>query len=253
MAVALTAADSHLYGSGGSALPNTANPFTINVWIRATWNGGGRLSFVGLYDGTVTAGTTNGAGLQIGTSAGAGEVSCWYYGGTVVIQSATAVMTTFNNQWVMCTYVWDGTNHRIYVNGGNPTNGITVTPTTTAFTAAQMTQVYINGYPPTTSAAECSSFAVDSYGSYNRALSANEVLTLYNNAGSRGGLLSGLVCQYEFDEGVEGASAGSNAGNAPRVVDMTGRGNNILHTGAANTTTYTYPSTYANANTRPVQ
>ena len=39
MAITLTAANSHLVGSGG-ALPNTSNPFTLNVWINATWNGG---------------------------------------------------------------------------------------------------------------------------------------------------------------------------------------------------------------------
>lgn len=255
MAVVLTPADSHLYGAGGGALPNSANPYTINVWIRAAWNGGARLSFVGLYNGATppTGLPSTNAGLQIGTGGGAGEISCWVYGGTVVIESAAGAMTTFNNQWVMATYVWDGTNHRLYVNGGNPTNGITVTPTITGFNPVQMTQVYINGFPPTGNAGECSSFAVDSYGTYSRALSAAEILTLYNAAGSRGGVVQSLVSQYEFDEGAEGVAAGTGAGNAPRIVDMTGGGNDILHTGAANTTTYTYSNTYPNSNIRPVQ
>jgi hypothetical protein len=248
MAISTTAANSHLY-CVGNGLPNTANPFSINVWINATWNAGtGRLSFVGLYNATPATGTpTEGAGLQIGTDGG-GEVLTWTYGGTTQVTSAVGAMNAFNGQWVMITTTWDGTTNRIYRNGA-----LLVSSTTVPAVTAQMTQVYINGYPPTGNANECAVFSVDSYGSYSRALSADEILTLYNGAGSRGGNVFQLACQYEFDEGIQGAAVGTNAGTSPFVVDMTGKGSNLLHTGGTNTVTYTYPGTYPNVNIRPVQ
>lgn len=244
MAITCTSADSHLYGAGGSLL-NTADPFSINVWMNCTWNGGARLSFVGMYNGTPPTGTPSiGSGLQIGTGAGAGEISCWVYGGTIMIQSAAAAMTAFNGQWVMTTYTWDGTNHRLYVNGASIT-----APTTTAFTAAQMTQVYINGFPPTGTTGETANFSVDSYTTFRRALSPEEVLTLFNNQGARGGITSSMGIRYEFDEG-------SNGSTVTSVIDVAGGGNTILPTGAVNTVTYTYSvggvQNIANTNTRPV-
>ena len=237
MAVTLTNADSHLYCVGNN-LPNTVNPFTLNVWINAVWNGGGRLSFLGLYDGVPATGTaTTGAGLQIGTSFGSGQVTCWVYGGTTMVEGTG--MTAFNNTWVMLTYVYGGGTHSIY------RNGVLLASATTAFTAAQMTQVYINGYPPTGNAGECAAFSVDSYSAWNRALSANEIITLFSNQGARGGNMTSIGCRYELDEGTLGTAV--TAG-----IDITGRGQTLLHTGATNTTTYTY-SGVANSNTRPVQ
>jgi len=243
MAVTLTVANSHLYGSGGT-LPNTASPFSINVWINATWNGGARLSFVGLYNGTPATGTpTNGSGLQIGTTGG-GDVLCWTYGGTTMVTSAAGILTASNGQWVMITYTWDGTNHRLYVNGVQ-----TATSTTVPASTQQMTQVYINGYPPTGNTNECAAFSVDSYANWSRALSANEVLTLYNNQGARGGATFGLAARYEFDDGSTGATVTA-------VADVSAGGNPIAHTGTVNTATYTYSvgtvNNVANSNTRPV-
>ncbi len=248
MAVSFTAANSHLYCVGVN-LPNSNSPYSINVWLRATWNGGGRLSFVGMYDGVPATGTpTTGGGLQIGTAGGAGDITCWTYGGTTMITSAAGVMTPRNGIWTMATYVWDGTNHRLYVDGAP-----VATPTTTAFTGVQMTQVYLDGYPPTGSVSETAAFSVDSYDAYNRALTPDEILAMYNSAGARNGIIFEHSCQYEFDEGIEGAVAGSNAGNAPVVVDMTGSGQPLLHTGGTNTTAYTYVGVFPNSNIRPVQ
>ena len=73
MSISTTLANTHLFSTSSNFTASTV-PFSISVWINAVWNGGSRLSFVGMYNGTTTGGTST--GLQIGTSTGAGEVSC---------------------------------------------------------------------------------------------------------------------------------------------------------------------------------
>jgi hypothetical protein len=237
MAIAMTSADSHMY-CVGSNFKRSIDPYTINVWINANWNGATVYSFVGMYDGaTVTSTPTT--GLQIGSRNGAGDVVAWTYGGTVLVGSANGVMTAFSNKWAMVTYTFDGTNHRLYVNGVQTATatGNTVTGT--------FTQVYINGYPPTGNTAETSAYSIDAYEYYGRTLPADEVLTLYNAAGTRHGIEYSAIVSYEFDEKSEGSAATS-------VVDLTGHGNTLIPTGAVNTITHTYIGTVANSNTRPV-
>jgi hypothetical protein len=237
MAISLTAADSHLYCIG-SGFKQSIDSYTINVWINANWNSGTTYSFVGMYDGGVVTPLPT-TGLQIGTRGGAGEVSAWTYGGTVLVGSTAGVMTAFTGKWAMITYSFDGTNHRLYVNGVQTATatGNTVTGT--------FTQIYINGFPPTGATTETSAYSVDAYSYYGRTLSANEILTMYNSGGTRHGIEFGELATYEFDEKSEGTTATS-------IVDLTGRGNTLIPTGAVNTVTHTYVGTYANSNTRPV-
>jgi len=56
----------------------------------------------------------------------------------------------------------------------------------------------------------------------------------------------GQICRYEFDEGTQGAGATS-------IVDMSNSGHGLTSVGAGATFTYTYSSTLANSNIRPVQ
>jgi hypothetical protein len=239
MAIQMTAGlDSHLYSSAGNNFTASTAPFSISVWINAVWNGGTRLSFVGMYDGTITAGTTT--GLQIGTGAGAGEVTCWTYGGATMVASANAVMTPFNNLWTLVTYTYDGTNHRVY------NNNVLLATAVAAQIPGTFTQVYINGFPPTGSASETATYQVDSYAYYNRTLSLEEVTSIYNARGTRHGITFGLLARYDFDE----LSQGSSATN---VIDVSGNGNTMINTGAGAPITYTYTNTIANANLRPVQ
>lgn len=229
--------DRHLFSTSTNFTASTV-PFSVSVWINAVWNGGARLSYVGMYDGTITAGTTT--GLQIGTSTGAGEVSCWTYGGTVMVTSATATMTPFNNTWVLITYTYDGTNHRVY------RNETLLATATTAQIPGTFTQVYINGFPPTGSAAETATFQVDSYSYYNRTLAPLEITSIYNATGNRNGVVFGLLSRYDFDELAQGATV-------TNVADISGNGNNMLNSGAGTAITYTYTNTIANSNLRPVQ
>jgi hypothetical protein len=234
MAILTTATDKHLYSISTNFTASTA-PYSISVWIKAVWNGGFRLSFVGMYDGTTSAGTVT--GLQIGTSTGAGEISCWTYGGLVMVQSATAVMTPYNNQWINATYTYDGTTHLIYV------NGVLLGTATTAQIAGTFTQVWINGFPPSGTTSETAVFEVDMYSYYNRTLSSDEIMTIYNSTGERHGIVKGLLACYEFDELAQGTAVSS-------VVDFSGNTNGLLAIGAGTPITYNYATSYANSNIR---
>lgn len=238
MAVKLNASDSHLY-TVSSNFKRSIDPYTINVWINANWSGGSRCSFVGMYDGTLNGSTATTTGLQIGTSTGAGEISCWTYGGTILVNSATGTMSALNNTWCMVTYTFDGTTHSLYLNGNllNTAVGNTVTGT--------FTQIFINGYPPTGNASETSSYMVDAYTYFGRTLSQQEIATIYNAAGARNGITYGQIARFEFDELAEGSTVAG-------VVDLSGNGNTLLYSGTGVAPTYTFVGSYADSNTRPV-
>lgn len=234
MAIIFTATDSHLYTISTNFTAST-DPFSISCWLNSIWNGGTRLSMVGMYNGTITAGTTT--GLQIGTGAGAGEITCWTYGGLAMVSSANGVMTGYNNTWVNAIYTYDGTTHRIYVNGVLLNTGVV------AQIPGTFTQVWLNGFPPTNNASETSPIGVDSYTYYDRTLTADETLTIYNAAGARHGIFNGQLARYEFDELSQGT-------NAVAPVDLSGNGNNLAYSGTTSAPLYTYTTSYANTNVR---
>jgi hypothetical protein len=237
MAIQMAAADRHLYTASTNFVASNV-PYSISVWINAVWNGGTRLSFVGMYDGTVTGGTTT--GLQIGTSAGAGEVTCWTYGGATMVSSAAGVMTAFNNTWIMITYTYDGTTHRVY------RNAVLLGTSTTAPVVGTFTQIYINGFPPEGNASETAAYQVDSYSYYSKTLSLDEITTIYNSQGTRHAIVDKLIARYDFDELAQGSTATA-------IIDLSGNGNTMINTGAGTPITYTYTNTVANSNLRPVQ
>lgn len=234
MAIQFAALDSHLYSTSANFTASTV-PFSISVWINAVWNGAARLSMVALCNGTSSSGSTT--SLQIGTSTGAGEVSCWTYGGLIMVQSATGVMTAYNNTWANITYTYDGTTHSLYVNGALINTG------TTAQIAGTFDQVWLNGYPPSGSSAETSSFGVDSFSYFSRTLSANEALTIFNAGGQRHGIINGLLARYEFDELGQGVSVASPS-------DQSGNGNTLSFIGAGAAPTYSYTTSFADSNIR---
>jgi hypothetical protein len=226
-----------MYVAGANFL-RSIDPYTINIWINANWNAGTVSSFVGMYDGTPLTGTPT-TGLQIGTRNGAGDLAVWTYGGTMLVTSTNGVMTPFSNKYAMVTYTFDGTSHRLYLNGVllNTTTGNTVTGT--------FTQIYINGYPPTGNAYETATYTLDAYSYYGRTLSADELLTIYNSAGTRNGIFYGEIVRYEFDELAEGATVTG-------AVDLSGHNNPMLYSGNGTAITYTYIASYADSNIRPV-
>lgn len=242
----IAAAASQLINNANAAALNLAMSttagasasFSITVWIKANWGSTAvstaRTSMVGLYGPAPTPSSA----LQIGATTGSGELSCWTWGGTVVIGTGADYMTQYNNQWVHIAYTYNGTTHSLYLNGN------LIATSTTAQLAGNLQSVCINGYP-TGGGQETYNQIVDSYGLYNRVLIANEILTIFNSQGSRHGINFGLIASYEFDEGIE-------ASNATTVLDQSGNALNLLLVGAGATPKYTYVSTYAGSNIRPV-
>lgn len=221
-----------------STTPGASASFSISVWIKADWgstsNVRGRRSFVGLY-GPSPAPTS---ALQIGASVGNGDICAWTWGGGLIASSPADFMVPYNNQWINVGYTYDGTNHLSYLNGQF------LGATTTAQLAGNLQMVCINGYP-TGGAGETDTHEVDSYSLYNRVLSAGEMQTIYSAFGGRHGIIQGQIAGYEFDEGIQGATASA-------VLDVSGRGSTLLLVGAGTTPKYTYVDTVANSLLRPM-
>lgn len=223
-----------------SATAGASAPFSINVWIFANWGSSGastgRTSMVGIYGPSPTPSTA----LQIGSSTGSGELSCWTWGGGTIISTAVDFMSSFNNQWVNIGYTYNGTTHSLYLNGN------LINTSNTAQLAGNLQMVCINGYP-TGGSSETWNHIVDTYSLWNRMLTANEMLTIYNATGSRHGIINGQLCSYEFDEGVEASNVGAST-----VLDNSGNSLTLVLTGPGTAPKYTYTSSFADSNIRPV-
>ena len=231
MAITTAAVDKHLSNASANGFTATTDPFSISVWINGTWNTI-EASMVGVYG---PAGTPTSA-VQIG-SRGDGKVSCWTWGGVVLVASASTVS---NNTWYHVAYTFDGTTHKLYINGALSNSA------TTAQIAAQLAYVYINGYP-TGVANEVAVYSVDSYSYYNYTLTADEVLTQFSSAGARHGEIRGLVASYGFGELADGSTV-------TQITDLTGNGNHLTVSGAgAGNITYSYAGTVASSNLKMVQ
>jgi hypothetical protein len=242
MAILTTAADCHLRSSQTMGLL-ARSAFSISVWLNAVWNPGSRRSLVGVYGPlTDVALGTPITGVQIGTTNGGGELTAWTWGGGTLVGTAAGVMTAFNNLWVHVVYTFDGTTHRLYLNGALVASQLdTVNPQITGY----LNQVYINGFPGGTTG-EVSAIYVDQYNLYRRTLAADEIGTMYNAGGARHGIVNSLICRYEFDELSQGTVASS-------IVDLSGNGHTLTLTGASTAISHTYVNSLANSNIRPVQ
>jgi hypothetical protein len=239
MPIQLNASDIHLRSSQAMGLRST-DPFTILVWINATWTGGARISMVGLYGPSAdTPLGTPITAVQIGTTNGSGELSTWSWGGGALVTTASSAMNAYNGLWVHIAYTYNGTTHLLY------RNGVQVASATNAQIAGYLNQVYINGYP-TGGTSEVGALQVDSYTLFRRVLTPDEILTMFTAQGDRHGITTGLIAHYDFDELGQGVAS-------TNVTDMSGNGNTLTSTGAGSAITYTYPTAYANSNLRPVQ
>jgi hypothetical protein len=124
-------------------------------------------------------------------------------------------------------------------------NGVLNNTATTTQLAGNFTAVYLNGYS-TGAASETATFQVDTYDYYNRMLSANEVLTIYNARGQRHGIVYGAICRYEFDEGIQGA----NVSTIYNQTDYSGDVSNLI-SATSQTPKVTFSPGYVSANMRP--
>lgn len=177
--------------------------------------------------------------LQIGSYVGNGDLRCWTWGGVSLVNTAASFMTPFNGIWVFIAYTYDGTNHRVYV------NGVQAATSTAVQAAGFLKQVYINGYPGS-GVNEVYNHSVDQYSFYNRTLSADEVLTMFNANGGRHGITQGLIAKYEFDERSQGLTCTT-------VPDLSGLNNQLTSLGAGSPIVYDFSAPRATSNYRPVQ
>jgi hypothetical protein len=172
--------------------------------------------------------------IQIGSKA-ANSIDLWTWGGTTMI-SAAGLFTPTNNTWIHVAYTFDGTTHRLYI------NGTFITSSTTTQIAGTLGTMYVNGYP-TGGVSETSAVMTDDTILFNRLLGADEINTIYNCAGAVDGISYGVAARYKYDEGAAGS-------NIVSVLDYSGNGNTLTPSGAG--TPMTYVSTYIAHDTSPV-
>jgi hypothetical protein len=223
MAIQLTRANpvanlSFLHSSNipGPGLTTARQAQTFMCWISGdanVWTATQASSICGMYDGTYDASTLPTTALQIGAKLNGDGVFLWTWGGVVLVStsptSGNGAITPYTptaNIWFHVVYAcntWTGTNqtHLMYINGvlrASSTNILQVD--------GQFTQNFINGYPqviPVTGN-ETANVKVDDVRLYNRQLTANEILTIYNSYGSIDDIVSGLVAHYIFEESING-------------------------------------------------
>ena len=228
------AVDYHLASQTGNLSINPQTSNTLMAWINTgtgMWSGGARRSMVGTYNTATTGGTA----IQIGTGTGAGELTCWTWGGTTLVQSTGVTM--LDNTWYHIAYTYDGTTHRLYI------NGVQNNTATTAQLTGTITAIYINGYPGG-GVAETGTWTVDDVSYFNRTLTANEILTAFTSGGDRDGIRYGCTASILFSEGAPG-------GIANNCLDYTGNGNALTPIGAATGVNFVYAASYIAGDTRP--
>ncbi len=232
MGVLCNTTDSHITGSNPN-FPAADQPISFTCWMSGIWSSGATAvkSFVGLYGPDVVLPSV---AIQIGSRTLNNSVQLWNYGGGALIASGAGVVS--DNTMHFIVYTSTGTTATLYV------DGVQVATTPVTMPNTKYTNFYINGYPPVGTTNETSNHTVQSVRLYNRVLSADEVLTMFNARGARHSIVDGMVAYYEFDEGAPGVAAGT-------CVDLAGSVT-LNWTGAGTPMTYTYSN--AESKLRPV-
>ena len=225
--------DYHLASQTGLLSINALQPVTLMAWVNVDWNYAGVLSILGTYNTATSGGTAIQIGIRTGVNAG--NVLIWTWGGTILVSSAGVIVPN-SNDWCHVAYTFDGTTHKLYINGQFANSA------TTAQQAGTITAVYVNGYPGGGSN-ETGPFAVDDISYFSRELSAAEVLTAYTTGGDRDGLVYGRTASFLCNEGVIGTVASN-------VTDLSGLLNNLTPIGAATGVNFTYSVSPINRDTR---
>jgi len=152
---------SHIDAGNGSSLDATSG-ITITAWAKPY-----SVSDVKVASkDDVKSGRSWGAGIYMGRMI----FEIFASGGYSVVQICGSAIVT--NEWVFVTYMFDGTNCSTYINGSfnssTPASGtITVSASKVFVGARGDNQLFFDGL-------------IDDLRIYNRALSSNEVSTIYN-------------------------------------------------------------------------
>ena len=226
--------DYHLASQTGTMSINALQPVTLMAWVNVDWNYPATLSILGTYNTATSGGTAIQIGIRTGVNTG--NVLIWTWGGTILV-SSNGVIVPNSNDWCHVAYTFDGTTHKLYINGQFANSA------TTAQQAGIITAVYVNGYPGG-GTNETGPFAVDDISYYDRELSANEVLSAFTTGGDKDGIVYGRTANYLCNEGVIGATANN-------VTDMSGGLNTLTPIGTATGSNFTYTVSPVNRDTRP--
>jgi hypothetical protein len=203
---------------------NPSNPNTICMWAKSAdinaMSGG-------FTQHLLNHGYNTGNGLRIIINTG-GSLHVSYQVGGVTYSKESTTQVFFNNTWVHVCETFDGASTlALYANGSalSTTGSASVNFSTNFFTLGKRSsQGYFTG-------------TLDDLRIYSRALTASEILQLYNAGAPKTnvtlaptGLKSGLVGHWTFD--------GKNMTNG-RVDDISGQGNHGNTSGISTSTFYT--------------
>ncbi|MBI4119904.1 MAG: LamG domain-containing protein, partial [Parcubacteria group bacterium] len=161
-----------------SVLSITSN-LTISLWFKIsslTVANNPHLAGKG-YNGTNTAYGFGFNQLGIGPSNNTGALSIATYNGVANGAYTSRVFSSSDNNWTHAVAVWDGSQWRLYVNGVQDTN----TQGTQTAPYSSTAKFYIGAQDSNGSNIRFFNGLIDEVRIYNRALSAAEVLQLYNS------------------------------------------------------------------------
>lgn len=238
MAIQCSVGGTYLSCNPGTGFPNSQSALTLMGWINYNaWPSAASASMFGLYDGTATASVSPTTAIQIGARNVANQLYAWTWGGNALVNTTAGSPTFTNGVWYhvayTCTALTGGTQtHTLFVNGAQ------VASNQVPNVAANLTQVYVNGYPQTLGGTgESSATIIDGISIYNRILSIQEIQTIYNCAGMRDGITYGLIARYSLNE--------SNSGNVTTCYDYSINRNNLI-SGTGTALTYTTGTAFQN-------
>jgi hypothetical protein len=205
MAIDLTAASAQYVDVGVTNIPaNNANQ-SVSCWFFYTVNPTGNQNLIAMMNDPASSGDQVGFRDQ-----GTGEhILSWAFGGSTLVEG-TFLPTT--DAWHHVVWTWDGTTHSLYV------DGVLDNTSTTAPQTATPTAVNIGRW---TGGSEYFEGTVDDIRVYDRALSSEEIETMYAALGVDG-IVAGLVSRWTMKEG----SPGSIASGAGNVKDLAVNANN---------------------------
>jgi YD repeat-containing protein len=167
---------------GVTGMPAANAAQTISWWLNVASNPSGTQSIISL--------TNDASSSAVQPGFRGGNIAVWKYGGGVLVQAAPPAA----GLWHHYAYTFDGTTHRLYVNG-TQVNTSTVSPQTATPNALN--------FGRWTGGTEYLAGKLDEVRIYSRTLTASEILGLAHDPS-----LEALV---KFDEGT-GTTASDNSG-----------------------------------------
>ena len=210
---------------------DATQPYTVSAWVKPDSMSATNTSYT-IYTLGRNAGANNYVRFDLGVYADNNSLKpvVSTYSGSWTDLAGSRDLNT--DQWQMVTFVYDGTNMNIYING--------LLDTSSAYTTPALSTAVVNGsigYEGNASDAYTFDGKIDDVRVYQRAMTAEDVSQLYS---SYSGIEAGLIQYWPLDDvdgssvtpenmtGNEGTLAGTTASSAAgkigNAVDFTGTG-----------------------------